>query len=318
MLTKSSLPLAIAAAVTGVTGLMLSFAPTVIAESSEVARFSESVAVGSNRVDNLRLHRVDAGKQAGNIMVAGRLDHHFADAEQQVRVRLTLRSKAGRDSRSVLARKVFNYDLPARFAPQNMPIRWVLTDKQTSKVDSLEQNVFVVVDIWQHDVAEESVKQGSRHSVSATKVSLVPMPALPQAQTTREAKETRSSLYLLVSSAIFRGSGITVSMGEDDQLALYVSQIFGSGWEMQPAWATAVPEIDSSSGPGSGYIDANGDWSMQSTMGAAGCGATDPGHMASTGQFVYSGGALNLSWSALTCPFGMAPVEPGSASDLRW
>jgi hypothetical protein len=177
---------------------------------------------------------------------------------------------------------------------------------------------FLAVDLWQHDVTGESVRKGHRHTAVATEISTLPLPELPTSIVGLESRTARSNLYLLVSSAVFRGDGVTLSLGEDDDLALYVSLINGPGWGLQPAWVTADPSVNTSSGPGSGYMDASGNWTLQSTLGYAGCSATDSAQMSATGQFTGSGASLSFSWPNLTCPFGAAPVNAGSVANLRW
>lgn len=271
-----------------------------------------SLQVASNRVDNLRLHRIDSGPLAGRLVVAGRLDHVHSTDEQDVRVRMTLRSGPGRDGASVIGRTSWDYELPAGAGPQNSPLRWLLTPKQSAAVEDLASDAVVVVDIWQNDVDGEHVTRGHRHSAKATRL------AIHATGSKLRVQPRNSRLPMLLSGIIYTGSGLSVYTSEDDEMNVYVDMIDGPGWKLQPSWATAVPVISSSGGPGSGYIGSDGGWSLQSTLGAAGCTASTSGEMAATGTFIDQGGELNISWSDLTCPFGLPSVAAGSASGLEW
>ncbi|MCF8526497.1 MAG: hypothetical protein K9G80_03150 [Candidatus Nanopelagicales bacterium] len=293
--------------VTAITTLVTSTAGSAQAASPSPTR------AASDRVDNLRFHRIDSGPLDGRLVMAGRFDHVESSADQDVRVRLTLRSGPGRDSASVIARTTFDYQIPAGIAPQNSPVRWLLTPRQSAAIDTHGENVVAVVDIWQNGVDDADVMAGHRHSGTASGLRI-----LPSTTDTRGMRAFLPSLPMLLGDFIFRGEGITLYTSEDDSMSVYVDQVTGPGWSLQPSWATAVPSISSSSGPGSGYVGPDGSWSFQSTMGAAGCAASAPAQMAATGQFVDQGGAVNLSWADLTCPFGLPPVAAGSASGLDW
>lgn len=278
------------------------------------AHASSTVQTASDRVDNLRFEHIDSGPLAGRLVLAGRFDHVGNTEEQQVRVRITLRSRPGTDAASVIGRKVLDYDLPAGAAPQDSPLRWLLTRSQSRAVRSQGDAAVVAVDIWQHGVAGEHVTRGHRHSATATRLD-IHGPSSKE----RAASGRSSDLPMLLPNILYEGSGVIVFTSEDWGMNVYVSQVYGTTWSAQPSWSTSTsPIILTSSGPGSGFPAADGTWSIQSTLGAAGCAAADPTQMAVTGQFIDQGGAVDIAWADLRCPWGMPDAPAGSASGLQW
>lgn len=156
--------------------------PTTSAATHRQCTNSDDFKVGSDRIDNLRLERVPSGSLAGRAIVAGRFDVAHSSKPQQVRLRVTVREPSG-----VIARQVWNYDLPAGVAPQNTIIRHALTRGQTRAVDKAGHRATVVVDVWQQDDSTRPVTSGHRHTVVAKNLCERLMPALPSPSQTPTA-----------------------------------------------------------------------------------------------------------------------------------
>lgn len=124
----------------------------------------------TDRVDNIRLLKIDFGPSKGQYVVAGRLDHLPSAKPQDVRIRMILRT-GGAESK-VIGRSIQDYQLPAGMTPMNMPIRWVLTPVQSRDVHRNRDSAVVTIDVWQDRTGGKHVTTGKRHSVSATNLTV--------------------------------------------------------------------------------------------------------------------------------------------------
>lgn len=83
-----------------------------------------------------------------------------------------------REARGVIARRIWDYQLPAGVAPQDMVLRMLLTRSQTQAVDDAGRTATVVVDVWQSAEPSGSALAGHRHSAIARRLCERPMPSL--------------------------------------------------------------------------------------------------------------------------------------------
>ena len=272
---------------------------------------SVDVAGASERVDNLRLQRIDTGSMRGRLVLAGSLDHlPGEDLAHDVVVSLTIAITRGVGRWRQVGHKVIDYRLPAGLSPQNMTLRWLLSPQESRMVRRARDAAQVTV------VVRESRAGGAvvKYIKSADHLRIEPL-VVPGAP----AKSLRSGSTFIPGGYYASDGGSATSYyiwtGEDGAGTPYVGGLGFTGtaeaehedhWALSPLWLIQG-QGSGSPGPGGGYVYMDGavpSWSYQTTV--PGCGNS----VAANGTF--SGTSASAAWGGFYCDRMWA--DPGSAS----
>lgn len=293
--------------------------------AAEPARASAQVtsagaaAEAPERVENLRLQRITSGPMRGRLVVAGSLDHLPNEGvAHDVVIRMTMTVPRGDGRSRTVGRKVLDYRLPAGVSPQNLTLRWLLSERESRLVDRAGDAARVTVVVRESRVGGPMAK----HVKVAERLRVEPHPVLRDSTTSARSATpgvifipagfySRSipwgtngwgdpayAMYYLWTSEDDTGAPYVDSIGFSPPLAEEYSQI----WLLIPAWKQAG-KSSGSPGPGSGYIYANGEtpsWSYNTT---GGCIGNPP--VTANGAFSGANGQYaSMAWSSWICGSG--------------
>jgi hypothetical protein len=302
----------------GAAALLVLAQPVTPASSTSAESVGASTSSGSagtsNRIDNLRLQRVESGMLRGRLIVAGSLDHRRASGvERDVRVRMTLRVPRKNGGSLTLGTKVMDYRLPVRVSPQDMTLRWLLSPRMSRLVSRAGDDARVTVHVRESRVtggvfAHRTTAQRLRvepfvePSIQGWALSATGSIFIPAGYYASDADST----YYLWTAEDAAGAPYVGGMGFTGSAAYN----YNNYWALSPLWMLNG-STSGSPGPGGGYVYMNGSvptWSMN-TVWMPDCSMT------AVASGTFSTGGAHMSWEGFGCNTdNLMWVGPGSVS----
>ena len=259
----------------------------------------------------------------GRLVVAGSLDHlpdERVAHEVVIRMKMTVPRGDGR-SRTV-GRKVMDYRLPAGVSPQNMTLRWLLTERESRLVDRAGDRARVSVVVRESRAAGPMIT----YLKVADRLRLEPLTTPPSYGSA--PRSTAGTVFIPAGfyQVNFPGNlqvppgPYYVATSEDPSGAPFIWGVGNAGvspdyweeWSLSPTWI--IYQDTGNPGPGDGYIYMNGSvptWSFDDTfLVQYGC----PTYRVS-GSF--TNGAVAMSWTGAVCGLSQLPIGDGSVTGMK-
>jgi hypothetical protein len=269
--------------------------------AAEPARASAQVtsagaaAEAPERVENLRLQRITSGPMRGRLVVAGSLDHLPDEGvARDVLVRMSMTVPRGDGRSRTVGRKLLDYRLPAGVSPQNLTLRWLLSERESRLVDRAGDAARVSV------VVRETLAAGpiSTHLKVAERLRVEPLFVPPSLGPTPKATT------IFIPGGFYMNGTTYLWTAEDPKGAPYVGgagdggpSAYKDGFILKPLWIQRGA-TSGSPGPGGGYVYMNGSvpsWSI-STLWSPNC--TRTATISGTFSGAYGG---YMSWDTFYC-----------------
>jgi hypothetical protein len=261
----------------------------------------------AERIDNLRLQRIDAGPLRGRLVVAGSLDHiGAAKSVRDVRVRMTMSVPTRGAAWREVGSKTMKYRLPARVKPQDMTLRWLLSAKQSRTVSRAGASARLSVQVresatsgklWSHRTAKkglrvESLPTPPSHGPAARAAG----DFLPGGFYTSNDEDLSFFLWTAedASGAPYVGAlGFTGTAAEG----------YYDSWSMSPLWLLQG-SAPGSPGPGNGYVYMSGStatWSYSGTVLLPNPYVSSNCNVPLSAGGTFSGSSAAVSWGPVEC-----------------
>ncbi len=276
----------------------------------------------SQRVDNLRLQRITKGSMRGRLVVAGSLDHlPYEGVAHKVVIRMTMTVPRGDGRLRTVGRKVVDYRLPTGVSPQNMTLRWLLSERESRLVVRAGDAARVSVVVRESRAAGPMIT----YLEAADRLRVEPLRPPP---TYRSAPRAAVGA-IFIPAGIYRNEqpqgSYWLYTSENETGAPYVGETGLDGLDADPIWALS-PIQGPDKAPDDGSIAMVGDvptWSFTVTEYVNFGSPT----MSVSGSFSSGGAQAQMSWigipvgypcpsGATSCTWGFLPVGNGNVSSM--